>query len=181
MEPARQAAHAARRLAVAGQQDAVVLLPEAVFGEAVELRALFDQQHEVGIALLDIQFAGFDDPLQWLAAVGGLEIAAICGAILAARMGRTPVLLDGYVVTAAAAVLHKIDPRALDHCQVAHLSAEPAHRLLCEKIGKKPILDLGLRLGEGTGAALAVPVLKAAVDCHTGMATFEQAGVSGPV
>ncbi len=122
-----------------------------------------------------------DDPMQWLAAVGGLEIAALCGAILAARMGRTPVLLDGYVVTAAAAVLHKIDPRAIDHCLVAHLSAEPAHRLLCEKIGKRPVLDLGMRLGEGTGAALAVTILKAAVDCHTGMATFDQAGVSGPV
>jgi nicotinate-nucleotide--dimethylbenzimidazole phosphoribosyltransferase len=120
------------------------------------------------------------DPLQVLAALGGEELAAICGAILAARMGRIPVLLDGYACTAAAAVLQALDPHALDHCLVAHLSAEPAHATLCARLDKKPLLDLGMRLGEATGAALAVGLLKAACACLDGMATFAGAGVSGP-
>jgi nicotinate-nucleotide--dimethylbenzimidazole phosphoribosyltransferase len=119
------------------------------------------------------------DPLATLAALGGRELAAIVGAVLAARLARLPVLLDGYTCTAAASVLHKLRPDLLDHCQVGHRSAEPAHALLCAKIGKRPILDLDMRLGEGTGAALAVMVLRGAVACHTGMATFAAAGVSG--
>lgn len=120
-----------------------------------------------------------NDPLEILRRLGGRELAAIVGAIIAARMARTPVLLDGYTTTAAAAILWKIDPAALDHCQVGHLSAEGAHRRLCEALGKKPILDLGMRLGETSGAALAVSVLKAATACHKGMATFAEAAVSG--
>jgi nicotinate-nucleotide--dimethylbenzimidazole phosphoribosyltransferase len=120
------------------------------------------------------------DPLQVLAALGGEELAAICGAIVAARMGHIPVLLDGYASTAAAAVLHALDPHALDHCMVAHRSAEPGHAMLCAKLGQKPLLDLGMRLGEATGAALAVSLLKAACACLDGMATFTGAGVSGP-
>ncbi len=119
------------------------------------------------------------DSLETLRCLGGLELAAIAGAIIAARFARTPVLLDGFACTAAAAVLHAIDPHALDHCLVAHVSAEPGHRRLLEKIGKRPLLDLGMRLGEGSGATLAVSLLKAAVACHTGMATFAEAGVSG--
>ena len=118
------------------------------------------------------------DPLALLAAVGGEELAAIAGAVLAARMGRIPVLLDGYACTAAAAVLHAIDRHALDHCLVAHRSAEPGHTRLLEAIGQRPLLDFGMRLGEGSAAALAVPLLKAAAACHNGMATFAQAGVS---
>jgi nicotinate-nucleotide--dimethylbenzimidazole phosphoribosyltransferase len=117
-------------------------------------------------------------PLRALAAVGGRELAAIVGAILAGRLARTPVLLDGYVVCAAASVLHKLGPGLLDHCLAAHVSAEPGHRRLLEMIGMRPLLDLGMRLGEGSGAALAIPVLKAALACHTGMATFAEAGVS---
>jgi nicotinate-nucleotide--dimethylbenzimidazole phosphoribosyltransferase len=123
--------------------------------------------------------AGVGDSLEILRCLGGLELAAICGAILAARFARTPVLLDGFACTAAAAVLHALDPRTLDHCLVAHVSAEPGHRRLLAKIGKTPLLDLGMRLGEGSGAALAIGLLKAAVACHTGMATFAEAGVSG--
>ena len=119
------------------------------------------------------------DPLALLAAVGGEELAAIAGAVLAARMGHIPVLLDGYACTAAAAVLHAIDRHALDHCLVAHRSAEPGHARLLEAIGKRPLLDLDMRLGEASAAALAVPLLKAAAACHNGMATFAQAGVSG--
>lgn len=118
------------------------------------------------------------DPLALLAAVGGEELAAIAGAVLAARMGRIPVLLDGYACTAAAAVLHAIDRRALDHCLVAHRSAEPGHTRLIEAIGQRPLLDFGMRLGEASAAALAVPLLKAAAACHNGMATFAEAGVS---
>jgi nicotinate-nucleotide--dimethylbenzimidazole phosphoribosyltransferase len=121
------------------------------------------------------------DPLAWLAAVGGLELSAIVGAILAARLARTPILLDGFVCTAAAAVLWKLDPRLLDHCRVGHLSSESGHQRLCGLIGQTPLLQLGMRLGEGSGATLAIGLLRAAVACHEGMASFTAAGVSGPV
>ena len=120
------------------------------------------------------------DPFEVLRCLGGLEIAAIAGAVMAARLARTPVVLDGYTCTAAAAVLHAADPHALDHCLVAHRSAEPGHARLVEKLGQEPLLDLGMRLGEASGAMLAVLLLKAACACHGGMATFDEAGVSGP-
>jgi nicotinate-nucleotide--dimethylbenzimidazole phosphoribosyltransferase len=119
------------------------------------------------------------DPFDALRRLGGQELAAIVGAVVAARMARTPVLLDGFACSVAAAVLHAVDPHALDHCQVAHCSAEPGHRRLIERLGKRPLLDFGMRLGEGSGAALAIPLLKAAVACHVGMASFAEAGVSG--
>jgi len=118
------------------------------------------------------------DPFEVLRHLGGLELAAIVGAVLAARMARIPVLLDGYTCTAAAAVLWAVDRHALDHCQVAHLSAEPGHRRLLEKLGRTALLDIGMRLGEGSGAALAIGLVRGAVACHEGMATFAQAGIS---
>ena len=121
------------------------------------------------------------DPLEIMRRLGGREIAAIAGAIMAARMERIPVVLDGYVATAAAALLHALDDRALDHCVAGHVSAEGAHAEVLRRIGKVPLLDLGLRLGEGSGAALAVGLLKAALACHRDMATFEQAHVPGKV
>ncbi|HMA16552.1 MAG TPA: nicotinate-nucleotide--dimethylbenzimidazole phosphoribosyltransferase, partial [Kiloniellaceae bacterium] len=120
------------------------------------------------------------DPLLLLSRLGGRELAAITGAILAARMARTPVVLDGYACTAAASVLYALDPRALDHCVVSHVSAEPGHKRLLARIGKRALVDLGMRLGEASGAMIAVLLLKAAVACHNGMATFGEAGVSGP-
>jgi nicotinate-nucleotide--dimethylbenzimidazole phosphoribosyltransferase len=120
------------------------------------------------------------DPLDLLRRLGGQELAAIAGAVLAARMARIPVLLDGYSCTAAAAVLEAAKPGALDHCVVAHVSVEPGHRRLLEKLGKRALLDLDMRLGEASGATLAILLLKAAVACHNGMATFGEAGVSGP-
>mgnify|MGYP001765187970 FL=1 len=120
-----------------------------------------------------------DDPLELLRRLGGREIAALAGAILAARMERVPVLLDGYVVCAAAAVLQALDPATLDHCMAAHLSAEGAHGDVLRRLGKKPLLDLGMRLGEGSGAGLAIGVAQAALACWRDMATFESAGVSG--
>jgi nicotinate-nucleotide--dimethylbenzimidazole phosphoribosyltransferase len=123
--------------------------------------------------------AGAGDGLDLLCRLGGHELAAIAGAVMAARMARVPVLLDGFACTAAAAMLTTLDARILDHCQVAHVSAEPGHRRLLDRLGMAPLLDLGMRLGEASGAALAVGVLRAALACHAGMATFAEAGVSG--
>nr|WP_148561026.1 nicotinate-nucleotide--dimethylbenzimidazole phosphoribosyltransferase [Magnetospira sp. QH-2] len=118
------------------------------------------------------------DALEVLRCLGGRELAAIVGAVISARLLRIPVLLDGYVCTAAAAVLQVFQPGALDHCQVAHVSAEPGHRHLADHIDKAPLLDLNMRLGEASGAVLAVGLARAAVECHTGMATFHEAAVS---
>ncbi|WP_038037108.1 nicotinate-nucleotide--dimethylbenzimidazole phosphoribosyltransferase [Thermopetrobacter sp. TC1] len=119
-----------------------------------------------------------DDPLEILRRLGGREFAAILGAIIAARHARVPVILDGFMVTAAAAILHALDPAAIDHCIAGHVSAEPAHARALEKIGKRPLLDLDMRLGEGTGAGLAAAIIRAAAATHGGMATFAEAGVS---
>jgi nicotinate-nucleotide--dimethylbenzimidazole phosphoribosyltransferase len=118
------------------------------------------------------------DALEILRRLGGYEIAAMAGAILGARLAHIPVVLDGFVCGAAAAVLHRAVPGALDHCLAAHVSAEAGHRRLLERLNLKPLLDLGLRLGEASGAALAVGLIRSAVACHTGMATFTQAAVS---
>jgi nicotinate-nucleotide--dimethylbenzimidazole phosphoribosyltransferase len=118
------------------------------------------------------------DPFEVLRRLGGRELAAMAGAILAARMQRVPVIVDGFVATAAASVLFKCDSSALDHCLFGHVSAEKAHVLALEKLGKKPLLDLGMRLGEGTGAAIAAGIVKAAALCHSGMSTFGEAGVT---
>lgn len=127
---------------------------------------------------LALHRAHLDDPLEVLRRVGGRELAAMAGAILGARFTKLPVVIDGYVASAAAAILHAMDPSALDHCQIGHCSAEPAHRRLVEKLGKVPLLDLGMRLGEGSGAAMAAGLIKAAANLHTGMATFAEAQVS---
>ena len=118
------------------------------------------------------------DPLEVLRCLGGREIAAMAGAIASARAKRIPVILDGFICTAAAAVLEKTVAGALDHAVAGHLSAEGAHRKMLDALGKEPLLSLGLRLGEGSGGALAIGVLKGAVACHSGMATFAEAGVS---
>ncbi len=127
---------------------------------------------------IDLNRGHLDDPLEVLRRLGGRELAAMAGAILAARSQRVPVLIDGFVATAAAAVLHVLDPTALDHCLAAHRSAEPAHTRLLDCIGKRPLLDLDMRLGEASGAALAVNLIRTAAEIHAGMATFSEAGVS---
>ena len=129
---------------------------------------------ERGLAL----HAGADAPVDALAALGGFEIAQIAGAILASAARRKAVLIDGYIATAALLVAWRMDPAVLDYCVFAHRSAEPGHRHALEALGARPLLDLGLRLGEGTGAALAVPLLRAAAAMLSQMATFESAGVS---
>ena len=141
--------------------------------------AVLDNKRTVVATAAELH-SGKGDAFEMLRRLGGYELAAIAGATLAARMGRVPVVLDGFVATAAAAILHAADPHALDHCIVAHVSAEPGHRLLLEKIGKHALFDLGMRLGEASGATLAIGVLKATVACHNDMATFADAGVSGP-
>jgi nicotinate-nucleotide--dimethylbenzimidazole phosphoribosyltransferase len=118
------------------------------------------------------------DPLEVLRCLGGREIAAMAGAMLRARTLRIPVLLDGFIACSAAAVLHAANPAALDHAIAAHVSAESGHARLLAALGKTPLLNLGLRLGEGSGAALAIGILKAAAACHSGMATFAEAGVA---
>ncbi len=130
---------------------------------------------EAGIAR---HAATLGDPLAVLAALGGREQAAICGAVLAARMARIPVILDGFICSASAAVLHPF-AGALDHCLIGHASTEPGHRRLLAALGKEPVLEMRMRLGEGSGAALSLGILRAALECHNGMATFAEAGVSG--
>ncbi|WP_372884196.1 nicotinate-nucleotide--dimethylbenzimidazole phosphoribosyltransferase [Shimia sp.] len=121
---------------------------------------------------------GGGDGLATLQALGGRELAAMAGAIARARALRIPVILDGFICTAAAATLEAARPGALDHAIAGHVSAEGAHAALLEKLGKAPVLSLGMRLGEGSGGTLAINILKSAVACHSGMATFAEAGVS---
>jgi nicotinate-nucleotide--dimethylbenzimidazole phosphoribosyltransferase len=122
--------------------------------------------------------AALPDPLRIAASLGGRELAAILGATLAARKLRIPVLLDGFVCTAAVAPLAKLRTDTLAHAVAGHLSAEAGHRVLLDTIGLSPLLNLDMRLGEASGAATAVLLVRAALACHTGMATFTQAGVS---
>lgn len=147
-------------------------------GTGIDDETLMRKTRVVGDAII-LHKNQFHDAFDILRCVGGREIAAMAGAILAARYQRVPVLLDGYVSCTAAAILAAIRADALDHCLIGHVSAEPGHRRLIEKLGKQPLLDFGMRLGEGSGAALAIPLLRASAECHNGMATFAKAGVTG--
>lgn len=118
------------------------------------------------------------DALDLLRCLGGRELAAMAGAIARARVDRIPVILDGFICCAAAACLDTAQPGALDHCVAGHASAEAGHVGLLSKLQKPPLLSLDLRLGEGSGAATALGILKAAAACHSGMATFAEAGVA---
>jgi nicotinate-nucleotide--dimethylbenzimidazole phosphoribosyltransferase len=118
------------------------------------------------------------DPLRVAAALGGRELAAMLGATLAARHHGIPVLLDGFVVTAAVAPLARLNAAGLAHVLAAHVSAETPHRRLLDLLGLTPLLDLNMRLGEGSGACLAVNVVRSALECYCHMASFAEAGVS---
>ena len=136
------------------------------------------QRKRVAIDAALTRHAGLrGDPLALAASLGGRELAAILGAVLAARVQGVPVLLDGFVATAAVAPLAALAPGGLDHAVISHLSAEGGHQRLAEALGQVPLLSLGLRLGEASGAALAIPIVRGALACHAGMATFTQAGV----
>lgn len=130
---------------------------------------------EAGLA---INSDALENGLQALRCLGGRELVAIVGAIVRARFARIPVVLDGYICSAAAACLQQARSDALDHAVAGHLSAEGSHRALLERMNKAPLLSLGMRLGEGSGGALAIAVVQAAVACLSGMATFAEAGVS---
>ena len=121
------------------------------------------------------------DPLQVLATFGGFEIAMMAGAMLAAAERKALLLIDGFIATAALLVASRIAPAVLDYCIFAHCSDESGHALLLEELGAEPLLNLGLRLGEGTGAALVYPLIQAAVNFLTDMASFESANVSRQV
>ena len=118
------------------------------------------------------RIAGITDPIEILREVGGAEIAAVTAATIAARHRSIPVVLDGYVVTAAVLPLNEIDPAAIAHCTVGHCSSEPGHRKLLERLGKPPLLDLDMRLGEGSGAMAAVPLIAMACAGITDVPTF---------
>ena len=129
-------------------------------------------------AALNFHRGILDDPLAVAAALGGRELAAIAGAVLAARQRRIPVLLDGFVATSAVLPLARLDAGALDHCRAGHVSAESGHRDLLRELGLRPLLDLDMRLGEASGAGVAILLIRAALACHAGMATFAEAGVA---
>jgi nicotinate-nucleotide--dimethylbenzimidazole phosphoribosyltransferase len=119
------------------------------------------------------------DPVAVLRVGGGADLAAMAGFLAQAAVRRTPVLLDGVVVTAAALVAERLAPGARAWWQAGHRSTEPAHALALDQLELTPILDLGMRLGEGTGAAVALTVVRAAIAILAHMATFESAAVSG--
>jgi nicotinate-nucleotide--dimethylbenzimidazole phosphoribosyltransferase len=147
-------------------------------GTGVDDAGLSRKARAIDIALA-LHGTALTDPLQALRHVGGRELAAMAGAVAAARHHRVPVVLDGFVATSAVAVLQRLNPAALDHCVAGHISVEPGHGRLLQRLGKAPLLDLGMRLGEASGAVLALGILRGALATHTGMATFEEARVSG--
>jgi nicotinate-nucleotide--dimethylbenzimidazole phosphoribosyltransferase len=121
------------------------------------------------------------DALAVLAALGGYEIACLAGLILGGARNRQFVCVDGFISTAACVAAWKLCPAVADYVALAHVSAEPGHRLAVEKMGKRPLLDLGLRLGEGTGAVLAMQLLRSGAAIYNEMASFASAGISGAV
>lgn len=134
------------------------------------------------VAVVDAARRRLDEgtqPLEMLREVGGADLAAVAGAVIEARARSIPVILDGYVVTAAVAPLAAITSSALDHCLAGHCSGEPGHRRLLDRLNKIPLLDLEMRLGEGTGAAAAIPLVQLAAACVTNVATFGEWGLTG--
>ncbi len=146
-------------------------------GTGINDEALKNKCNVVGEAV-DFHSSHHKSAFDVLRTVGGRELAAIAGAVLEARHRRIPVILDGFISTAAAAVWHKENITALDHTMVSHQSIEVGHQNLICKLGKRAILNLDMRLGEASGAAVALLIVKAAIATHNGMSTFAQAGVS---
>lgn len=127
---------------------------------------------------LDCHKKVLDSPLEILRCLGGREMAALAGSILSARVQGIPVILDGFICTSVAAVLYQLDTRLLDHVVAGHCSAENAHGKLLKELQLVPLLELGMRLGEASGASVAVHILRAAIKCYGGMATFAEAMVA---
>ena len=124
------------------------------------------------------RIAAIDDPMEVLRQVGGAELVAMAGAAVEARLRSIPVILDGYVATAALLPLHEVVPGSLDHVLAGHRSPEPGHRWLLDRFGKEPLLDLDLRLGEGSGALAALPLVRLAIAGVLNVATFSEAGLA---
>jgi nicotinate-nucleotide--dimethylbenzimidazole phosphoribosyltransferase len=155
--------------------------PEAVTGPGTGVdEATWRRKVAVVHRALAVNRPDARDPLGVLAALGGLEIAGLAGVVLAAAARRVPVVLDGFIATAAALAAVRLHPPAGEYLIAAHRSAEPGHAALLAALGLQPYLDLGLRLGEGSGALLGVGLVRAALACYDQMATFEEADVSGP-
>lgn len=142
---------------------------------------LIASQVEAVDRALALHQQGLSHPLALLARLGGREIAAMLGALIAARHQKVPVVIDGPVATAAAALAHAVNPEAIDHCLFAHLVDNGPHARVLQHLGRKPLLDLGLSAGEGTGAALGMVLIKTALQLHTNVSTYEAAGVSRPL
>jgi nicotinate-nucleotide--dimethylbenzimidazole phosphoribosyltransferase len=157
--------------------------PEAVVGRGtgVDDAGLVRKVEVVRIALARVAKASVREPARLLAELGGLEIAAIAGFYLEAARQGVPVMLDGYISTAAALAAAAIKPGVVEWMLASHRSAEAGHSVALQWLKLEPLLDLGLRLGEGTGAALTVPIVRAALALHARMATFGEAGVAGAV
>ena len=160
-----------------GQSAAVV----TGLGTGLEKRA---HEHKIGVvnAVVQKHFGNAPrisaSPFEVLRCVGGLEIAAMVGFVLAAARCQIPVILDGFIATAAAALAYAVEPRVKEYLFAGHCSQEPGHRFLLEFFGLDPILRLDMRLGEGTGAVLSMPIIESALRLYTDMATFASAGVS---
>ncbi len=140
--------------------------------------ASLELKNQVVTTATTLHKTAIKDSVDVLRYLGGRELAAMAGAILAARYLRIPVILDGFICCAAMACLAELNAEVLDHCVAGHQSAEAAHPALLKQLNKQPLLSLGLRLGEGSGAVLAIQILKGAIACHSGMATFAEAGVA---
>jgi len=153
--------------------------PDAVvgIGAAADEACMVRKRSAIRRALA-LHAESLGDPLGILRCVGGFEIAAMCGFCLGAAARRVPVVTDGFIATASAALAVRICPDSAGYVFTSHRSAEPGHACLLGVIGEEPLLDLGMRLGEGTGAALAIGLIRASVSAFTGMATFASAGVS---
>ena len=156
--------------------------PAAIVGRGTGLDDLgLRRKVEVVVRALELHRSAFVDGVSMLAAIGGFEIAALAGFCIGGAAANVPVIIDGFISTAAAAAAIKICPRIADHLIFSHRSAEGGHALVLEHLGARPVLNLDLRLGEGTGAALAMNVIESALDLFHNMATFATAGVSGKV
>ncbi len=155
------------------------LLPSDVVGPGTGIDAKgMERKIEVIQRSLLLHKAVLDQPYEVLRCFGGLEIAALVGSYIACAQRGVPILVDGFICTAAALLAVKLNPSVRDWMLFSHQSAEPAHRLALDHLSAVPLLNLGMRLGEGSGAAMAVPIVQAALALHSGMATFDQAGVS---
>lgn len=156
------------------------LEPEALAGPGTGLdSAGVRHKAQVIRESLALHQAALTSPLEVLRHMGGFEIAALCGAYLACAQAGLPVLVDGFIASSAALVALRIQPQAADWFFYGHASAEPGHARLMEALGARPLVDFGLRLGEGSGAAVALPLLRLACALHNRMATFAEAGVAG--